>query len=118
VKFLAVYIREAHPQDEWSMNLAGKLMSSGLYPTDVYQPTSLEERRAVASRCESAMEYGMSTVVDDIDNRVSIAYNALPTRLYLIGVDGHVVYPGAPGPFGYSPNELAKEIEAYLDKAS
>ena len=96
------------------MNLAGKLITKGVYPTDVYQPTSLEERRTVASRCEKAMDYGMQTVVDGIDNQVGMAYNALPTRLYLIGLDGRVVYPGAPGPWGYHPGELAKEIELYL----
>lgn len=96
------------------MNFAGKLMTNGLYPTDVYQPTTLDERRAVASRCETTMDYGMQTVVDDLDNRVSVAYNALPTRLYLIGLDGQVVYPGVPGPFGYSPAQLAEAIETYL----
>jgi hypothetical protein len=109
-----VYIREAHPQDEWSMNVLGKMFTNGLYPTDVYQPTSMDERREVATRCEQAMDYGMKTVVDEIDNAVSKGYNALPTRLYLIGLDGRVVYPGGPGPFGYNPAELTQEIETYL----
>ena len=46
---------------------------------------------------------------------VNTAYAAWPTRLYLIGQDGHVVYAGGPGPFGFKPNELGLAIEKYLE---
>ena len=49
-----------------------------------------------------------------MDDAVSKAYAAMPTRLYLVGVDGRVVYAGGLGPWGFKPDELEAAIEAYL----
>ena len=51
-----------------------------------------------------------------MDDAVNKAYAAMPTRLYLVGVDGRVVYAGGLGPFGFKPDELEAAIEAYLDR--
>ena len=56
----------------------------------------------------------MPVFVDTIDDRVSTMYTAKPTRIYLIGEDGRVVYNPGIGPFGYNPDHLGSEIEAYL----
>ena len=118
VQFLTVYIREAHPVDGWWMGdgLMGMLLkiSRSKAAMDVYQPKNLEERRAVAGRCESALKYGIHTYVDDMDDAVNKAYAAWPTRLYLIGLDGRVVYAGGLGPFGFKPAEFGEAIESYL----
>ena len=82
--------------------------------TDVYDPKTTEERQAVAGRCEVDLGYGITTLVDGIDDAVSKAYAALPTRLYLVGLDGRVVYAGGPGPFGFKPAELKSAINKYL----
>ena len=118
VQFLAIYIREAHPVDGWSfgggiMGLMMKLKRSKA-ATDVYDPKTYEERRAVANRCEVALEYGIPTYIDEMDDAVNKAYAAMPTRLYLIGLDGRVVYAGGLGPWGFKPTELESAIEAYL----
>jgi hypothetical protein len=76
----------------------------------------MEERRAVAGDCEEALNYGILTVVDEMDDAVNKAYAAWPTRLYLIGLDGRVVYAAAPGPYGFKPGALAEAIDAYLAK--
>jgi hypothetical protein len=77
-------------------------------------PKTLDERRAVAGRCEETLQYGIRTYVDDIDDAVSEAYAAAPTRLYLVGVDGRVTYAGGLGPFGFKPAEFEAAIEEYL----
>jgi len=82
--------------------------------TDVYDPKTIEERRAVAGQCEMALQYGIPTYVDEMDDAVNEAYAAWPTRLYLIGMDGRVVYAGGLGPFGFKPAELGAAIEEYL----
>ena len=38
--------------------------------------------------CEVAMQYGIKTYVDEMDNAVSEAYASMPDRLYLVGTDG------------------------------
>jgi hypothetical protein len=49
-----------------------------------------------------------------MDDRVSEAYAAKPTRLYLVGEDGRVVYAGGLGPWGFKPRELEQAIKEYL----
>ena len=120
VQFIVIYIREAHPVDGWWLGggvfgLAMKVRRSKS-ATDVYDPKTMEERRQVAARCESAQQYGIPTLVDEIDDPVNRAYAAIPTRLYLVGTDGRVVYAGGLGPFGFKPQELKVAIERLLDE--
>ena len=84
--------------------------------TDVYDPKTIAERRRVAGSCESALQYGIRTYVDEMDDAVNKAYAAWPTRLYLIGLDGRVVYRGGLGPFGFKPPALGAALEEYLAK--
>ena len=118
VQFLTIYIREAHPVDGWWLGggIIGPMMKlkRSKAAVNVNDPKTLEERRAVANRCEVALEYGIPTYVDEMDDAVSKAYAAMPTRLYLIGLDGRMVYAGGLGPFGFKPKELRAAIEEYL----
>lgn len=118
-QFLNIYIREAHPVDGWWL---GRRLTRGVikklfaYPKasmDHYDPLTLEERRAVAGECMQALEYGVRTYVDEMDDSVNIAYAAWPTRLYLIGLDGKVEYAGGLGPYDFKPAKLKAAIEAY-----
>jgi hypothetical protein len=96
--------------------LTGKLVKKGIpkAATDINDPQTFEERRKVAQRCEESLQYGIHTYVDTMDDQVSKAYAAKPTRLYLIGIDGKVVYAGGLGPYGFSPNQLKAAIDTYL----
>ena len=72
VEFLLVYIREAHPIDGWW--LGGGVLGSILKiarsraATEVYDPTSLEERQTVTRRCENDLQYQIRTLVDTLDD--------------------------------------------------
>ncbi|MCK5054655.1 MAG: hypothetical protein KAR65_10265 [Anaerolineales bacterium] len=118
MKFISIYIREAHPVDGWWLGKGpfgvmlklAKLKAA----TDVYDPKTIEERRAVAGDCEEALKYGIHTYVDEMDDAVNQAYAAWPTRLYLIGLDGRVIYHGGLGPFDFHPSKLGAAIEEYL----
>ena len=79
-----------------------------------YDPKTIEERREVAGECETALQYGVHTYVDDMDDAVNRAYAAWPTRLYLVGLDGKVVYAGGLGPYDFKPEKLRAAIERYL----
>ena len=120
VHFLSIYIREAHPVDGWWL---GRRLTKGiiqkLFPKaslEHYDPQTIEERRAVAGECETALQYGIRTYVDGMDDAVNKAYAAWPTRLYLIGLDGRVVYAGGMGPYGFKPAELKAAVENYLSQ--
>jgi len=118
VQFLTIYIREAHPKDGWWLGggIMGKMLKKGVpkAATDINDPKTMEERRTVAKQCEQILQYGMGTYVDEMDDAVSKAYAAKPTRLYLVGLDGRVVYAGGLGPYGFSPAALKKAIQEYL----
>jgi len=113
-----IYIREAHPVDGWWLGkgLPGLMlkMAKMQAATDVYDPQAIDERRSVAGRCEVALQYGIQTYTDEMDDAVNEAYAAWPTRLYLVGMDGQVVYAGGLGPFGFKPAELGAAVEEYL----
>ena len=108
VKFLVVYIREAHPDDGW--------VSEGNRAQDihVYDPTTEEERAEVAQACAMALDIEMTVLVDGIDDTVASAYGALPDRLYLVGRDGRIAYQGEKGPKGFKPEVLEAAIRREL----
>ena len=78
----------------------------------IRDPQGLEERRRVAGSCETALELGIRTYVDGMDDAVMEAYAAWPDRLYLIGLDGRVAYAGGKGPFGFRPRKLRKALQS------
>ena len=77
-------------------------------------PKTIEERREVAGQCANTLQYGVRTYVDEMDDDVNKAYAAWPTRLYLIGLDGRVVYAGGLGPYDFKPKKLKAAIDTYL----
>jgi hypothetical protein len=118
VQFLTIYIREAHPVNGWWLGkgpLKFFMKLGGIKAaTDVYDPQTIEERRTVAGQCQTTLQYDIHTYVDEMDDAVNQAYAAWPTRLYLIGLDGRVVYHGGLGPFDFHPSKLEKSIQEYL----
>jgi hypothetical protein len=119
VQFLNIYIREAHPKDGWWLGnkWTKKLIETILTDKASMEhddPKTIEERRAVAGECETALQYGIRTYVDEMDDAVNKAYAAWPTRLYLVDLDGKVVYGGGLGPYDFKPTKLKAAIESYL----
>ncbi len=120
VQFLSIYIREAHPIDGWWL---GRRLTKPIiqrifpYPKasmEHYDPQTIAERRSVAGECAAALQYGIHTYVDEMDDHVNRAYAAWPTRFYLIGIDGRVVHAGGLGPHGFKPAKLKDALDAYL----
>jgi iodothyronine deiodinase-like protein len=104
VGFLTIYIKEAHPLDEWQMD--SNVKESVCYP----QPQSLAQRIAIANDFVKRFSYRVPLAVDGMDNPANAAYAGWPERFYIVDETGVIVYKGKPGPFGYHP----EEVESWL----
>jgi Iodothyronine deiodinase len=110
VSFLAIYIREAHPEDGWVLP---ENRRSGVR---VREPVTGDERLKVATTCATKLRMQMPMAVDRLDNAVASAYGGWPDRLYLVRRDGKIAYQSGEGPFGFKPAELEHSIEALLSR--
>jgi type I thyroxine 5'-deiodinase len=99
-----VYVKEAHPEDEWQMD------SNEEQGICYAQPTTLAERVTIANDFVKHSKYEIPLFVDDLENRADELYAAWPERLYVIDESGRIAYKGGMGPFGYEPDE----VEAWL----
>ncbi len=104
--FLTIYIKEAHPEDEWQMG------SNETEDVCYMQPTTLAERIAIARDFVKRTDYRLPLVVDSMDNAAEKAFAAWPERLYVIDPDGVVAYKGGTGPMHFNPDKL----EVWLDE--
>jgi iodothyronine deiodinase-like protein len=83
----------------------------------VAQQTTLDQRIATAQEAVAALGLTMSILVDDMDNDAADAFAAWPERLVVVGSDGRIAHPGAPGPFGFSPEDAEQQLVALLEAA-
>ncbi len=108
-QFFIVYIKEAHPADDWPIRVSERLKY-------VKDPENIFERFQVASTCVADLDISIPTLIDDMDNTAAIAYKAHPDRLYLVGKDGRIAFHGGPGPMGFKPKDLEQALKAELTK--
>jgi hypothetical protein len=106
VDFLTVYVREAHPTDEWQMK--SNVKDDVCYA----QPKTLEQRVAIAKDFTARFKFPLPFGIDEMGNSADSAYAAWPERLYVIDETGHVVYRGGMGPFNYKPAEIRDWLAA------
>lgn len=102
--FLTIYIREAHPTDEWQMTDNEK--DKVCYP----QPRTSAMRVAIADDFVRRFSYDLPLLVDPIENPADQIYAGWPERLYIVDERGIIAYKGKTGPFGFHPDE----VEAWL----
>ena len=98
--FLMVYVREAHPTDEWRMEENDKAGWA------VAQPKSSLDRQAAAVAFTERVSLSFPLLVDGMDDAVSKAYGGWPGRFYVLDAAGRVLYRCEVGPFGFRPEEL------------
>jgi hypothetical protein len=100
IEMVFVYIKEAHPADEWQME------SNEEDGVVFDQPRSDEERMVRAQAFVSEMDIEAPTLVDDIRNTANACYAAWPERLYVVDTTGRIAYKGGMGPFKFDTDEL------------
>ena len=104
--FLTIYIREAHPTDEWMMKSNEKEKDDVCYK----QPKTIEDRIAIANDFTKRYNFAVPFGIDEMSNAANDAYAAWPERLYIVDGRGQISYKGGNGPFKYNP----KEVRAWL----
>ena len=104
--FLTVYVREAHPTDEWQMK--SNLKDDVCYA----QPRTLEQRVTIANDFVKRFKFTLPFGIDDMSNAANDAYAAWPERIYIIDESGRIAYRGGIGPFNYKPEEAREWLAA------
>ncbi len=108
VRFLMVYIREAHSTADWQSTRNER---DGIV---VPLPKTMAEKSAAANMCVRKLNLPFTAVVDGLDGSMEAAYSAWPSRAYLIDENGVIQY-------GTGLTELdfhADDLEAALKKVA
>ena len=104
--FLTVYVREAHPTDEWQMK--SNVKEDVCYA----QPKTLAQRVAIANDFIQRFHYPIPFGIDEMNNAANDAYAAWPERFYIIDESGRIAYRGGMGTFNYNPDEVRAWLAA------
>jgi thiol-disulfide isomerase/thioredoxin len=106
--FYFVYIEEAHASDIWPLksNAKEKIVFAN--------PADMSERVGLANTCAKSMKIEFPMLVDDMGGSVDRAYTGWPTRIYVVGLDGRIVFKSRPGPFGFEAEPLRAGLVSLL----
>jgi tetratricopeptide (TPR) repeat protein len=114
IDFRLVYISEAHAgggsESEWQSTINQK---EGI---DLPPARNLAEKQEHAALCLRRLELPFAVAVDGMDTAAERAYQAWPSRLYVIGRDGTVAYQTRLGELDFHPDAVEGAIRAMLAK--
>ena len=106
VKFLCVYIKEAHPTD-------GSQSPPNIDDNVLYtQPTTEDERAEVAAACMLRFNFSFPMLLDNMTNEIEGKYKAWPERLYVLDANGQVTWKCGLGPHLFDPDGFEEAIKA------
>ena len=112
VDFRLVYISEAHAgggqESQWQSTINQK---EGI---DLAAPRNLAEKQEHAALCLRKLSLPFALAVDGMDAAAEHAYQAWPSRLYVIGVDGRVAYQTRLGELDFRAPDLERAIREIL----
>lgn len=99
-----MYVAEAHASDEWQLpdNLTESIV--------LLQQTTIEARLTQARETAVRLRLELPLYLDTLANEVSRAFAAWPERLVVVSAERTIAHPGAPGPWGFSPEEAEQAL--------
>jgi tetratricopeptide (TPR) repeat protein len=114
VDFRLVYIREAHaqggPEAQWQSTI-NERDGIALAPA-----RNLIEKKEHADLCLRKLNLPFTAIVDGMDGAAETAYQAWPSRVYLIGRDGRVAFNSRLGELDFRPAALDAAVQEVLAK--
>lgn len=106
IPFLLVYIREAHASDQWQSTRNER-------ENVVLSPAStIGQKREYARICSRKLHLDFPAVVDGMEGAVESAYQAWPSRVFVIGKDGRILYSTRLTELDFHPEEMAQVLAA------
>jgi len=112
VDFRLVYISEAHAdggaESQWQSTINQK---EGI---DLPAARNLAEKQEHAALCLRRLTLPFGVVVDGMDAAAERAYQAWPSRLYLVGRDGKVAFQTRLGELDFHADDLERAIREIL----
>jgi len=110
VKFVLVYVREAHPNDDGRPAARPNVREE----IDIADAKTYEQKEEYGALCVRKLDIHFTTVIDGLDAKVEENYAALPDRMYLVDKQGTIAYKSEPGPHGFLPEQLEEAIKKEL----
>jgi tetratricopeptide (TPR) repeat protein len=116
VDFRLVYIREAHPSSgaasEWQSTINER---DGIALPDA---RNASERQEHAQLCVRKLHLDWPAVMDGMDNAAEAAYQAWPSRVYVVGRDGSVAFSSRLGELDFQPAALERTLRDLLSRGT
>ena len=104
IGFVFIYIREAHAGADWQSTINQR---EGVQLAEARTP---EEKQEHAALCIRKVKFSFPAAIDGLDNRVEALYGAWPSRAFLVGTDGKVLWSSPLGELDFKPGELEAAI--------
>ncbi len=102
--FFLVYIREAHAEGDWQST---RNVREGVTVTPAL---SAQDREDHAAMCTRELHLRFPALTDGMDGSVEAAYAAWPSRAFVIGRDGRVLYSTRLTQQDFSAEEMEKAL--------
>jgi tetratricopeptide (TPR) repeat protein len=116
VDFRLVYIREAHAggsaEAQWQSTINQR---EGI---ELAPARNVAEKQDHAQLCVRKLKIAFPAVIDGMDSAAESAYDAWPSRVYLIGRDSRVAFNSRLGELDFRPLQLESAIAETLAKGA
>ena len=107
-EFRIVYINEAHAVD----SIYGTVPYAR--EKDIKHHENYSQRCSVAEIMAEEKTLTIPCIIDKMDNKANTAYQAFPSKLFLVRKDGKLAVAGERGPWGLKP--AIKQAKEWLAK--
>ena len=104
--FLLVYIREAHASGDWQST---RNVREGITAAPAL---SMQDREDHATMCTRELHLKFPALADSMDGSVEAAYAAWPSRAFVIGRDGRILYSTRLTQQDFRVDEMEKALRA------
>lgn len=108
IAFLLIYIREAHSTGDWQ-STRNQRENIAVAPARTFV-----EKQEHASSCSRKLHLPFPALVDGMDGAVEKAYNAWPSRVFVIARNGRVAYSTRLTELDFRPQEMEEALRQEL----